>query len=342
MNRCATEKRRETAPGRIGRGLGLIVLCLAGCATVGGDPGQPLVPTRHQARTGPFVVYSGVEIGPKSPLVRALVELERNLSEVLGLRVGDGEPPVEVYVLRDRSAFTQYLTFHHPELPPRRAFFLAKGSQRLIYTFFNDRLEEDLRHEATHAVLHATVGDLPLWLDEGLAEYFEVAKEPLGRNPEHVARLPDDLKTGWRPDLRQLETLGSVAEMSPRDYRESWAWVHFLLEDSGPGRSAVLAYLADLREDPGRAEPLSTRLGKGEGGSTPRMLAHFEEVRTGPVAASGRPEPVASSKTPDAPKVLFQNATLDPAEEPRRSLLSRVLGFFRPPTRGIPGDRSHR
>ncbi len=84
-----------------------------------------------------------------------------------------GEDPIEVYILNDRQDFEHFLKFYYPELPPRRAFFIAKGSQRVVYTFASPRLEEDLRHEATHALLRGAFGDLPLWLDEGLAEYFE-------------------------------------------------------------------------------------------------------------------------------------------------------------------------
>ena len=32
----------------------------------------------------------------------------------------------------------------------------------------------DLHHEGTHALLHASLARVPLWLDEGLAKYFEV------------------------------------------------------------------------------------------------------------------------------------------------------------------------
>ena len=59
----------------------------------------------------------------------------------------------------------------------RRAFFLAQGSRQVVYTYFNPQLEVDLRHEATHALLHLAIAELPLWLDEGLAEYFEVPEE---------------------------------------------------------------------------------------------------------------------------------------------------------------------
>ena len=143
--------------------------------------GQPLVPTRHQVRTGPFILFSNFPMNDDPPAVRCLQALERDLKQHLDFRPRADDDPVEIYVLDDRNSFIHFLKFYYPELPPRRAFFLAQGSQRVVYTYASPRLEEDLRHEATHALLRGSFGDLPLWLDEGLAEYFETDLTQPGR-----------------------------------------------------------------------------------------------------------------------------------------------------------------
>jgi hypothetical protein len=303
----------------------LVSVGFVGCATLGGDPGQPLVPSRYQTRAGSFVVSTAHPVPPDGVEVRGLRSLERELGAGLGLRAPADQPPVEIYILRDRQAFAHFLTFYFPELPSRRAFFLAQGPRRVVYTFQNDRLDEDLRHEATHALLHASVGDLPIWLDEGLAEYFEVPEGREGLNPEHLARLPEDLEAGWRPDLARLETLQTVREMSPRDYRESWAWVHFLLNEPGPGRAALLAYLDDLRSTAAPAAPLSQRLAGLAPGADRQLLAHLERVGTSAPTA-----PLATKRPRPEPTVLLQNSGLEPAPRsaPRLSLLRRLLSLF--------------
>jgi hypothetical protein len=303
----------------------LTTLGLLGCATLVGESGQPLVPTRFQTRTGPFAIYTSTPITPDASAIRCLGQLERDVKETLGLSVPDDVPPVEVYVLKDREAFSHFLKFYYPELPPRRAFFLAQGPRRVVYAFLNDRLDEDLRHEATHALLHATVGDLPLWLDEGLAEYFEGPEGSNGLNPEHIARLPDDLKSGWRPDLARLESLATVREMSPRDYREAWAWVHYLLGGPPPCKSTLLTYLTDIHANLA-ATKLSERLAKLEPGSDERMLAHLEHVRTAAVVSTSTP---AKSKPGDR-TLLLQNASIEPPPRApaRRGLFSRFLGWI--------------
>lgn len=288
----------------------------AGCATLG-TSGQPLVPTRYQTRTGPYAVFTGFPIPADAAPVRHLQSLDRHLETTLGMRIDPGEHPIEVYILSDRQAFSHFLTFYYPDLPPRRAFFLAQGPRRVVYTFQGERLEEDLRHEATHALLHVAIADIPLWLDEGLAEYFESPDEQGGANPEHLNRLPQDRAEGWSPDLVHLEELKDVRQMSPRDYREAWAWVHFLLNGPPAGRDALLTYLTDLRT--GRdLTPLSQRL-DAQLDSPPRLLAHLERLRDRPIATT-----VATEAT-----VRLQNPPSDPLPQARRrSLLARFFGMF--------------
>lgn len=308
---------------RSSRVAGLLILAAfaPGCATVMGDRGRALVPTEHQTRTGPFAVFTGSKLAADAPVIRELHSLEDEVQETLGLRADPTADPIEVYILDDRRSFEHFLSFHYPDLPHRRAFFLANGPRRVVYTCFGDHLVEDIRHEATHALLHAAVGDIPLWLDEGLAEYFEGPASRKGLNPEHVGRLPADLAAGWAPDLVRLEGHRSVRQMTPRDYRESWAWVHFLLNDDRPRKAALLAYLADLRNSPDAA-PLSKRL---EGPPDAAMLAHLAEAQRVPIA-SAEPDPAPRDST-----VRLQSAAVEPVPPPaprRRGFFGRFRDLF--------------
>ena len=172
--------------------------------------------------------------------------------------------------------FAHFLKFYYPELPPRRAFFLAQGSQRVVYTYSSPRLEEDLRHEATHALLRGSFGDLPLWLDEGLAEYFETDLAQPGAEHERIEHIADDLAAGWSPNLARLESLTDIRQMTPRDYREAWAWVHLFLNGSENGKPLLLGSLAELHEKAGK-------LSLAEKGATnERLLAHLKTLQSGP------------------------------------------------------------
>jgi hypothetical protein len=272
------------------RVLVLVILLLpaSGCHSMD-TRGRPLVPTRYQTRTGPYRLFTHTPIRPEDPTLANLAGLETQVEGELGVKADPAQAPIDLYILDDRKAFEQFLTFYYPELPPRRAFFIAQGERRVVYAYQGDNLEVDLRHEATHALLHAAGAGLPLWLDEGLAEYFEVPRPDGGYNGEHVARLPKDFEGGWRPDLARLEGLEDVRRMTPRDYRESWAWVHYLLHGPSAGRAVLLGTIADVRRgEPGA--PLSERLEaagvKEVADPAARLVAHVEAL-----AKEGPPEP---------------------------------------------------
>ena len=57
----------------------------ASCATFS-DRGQPLVPTRHQLRTGPFIIFSNFPMTDDPPAVRCLQALERDMKQHLDFR----------------------------------------------------------------------------------------------------------------------------------------------------------------------------------------------------------------------------------------------------------------
>ena len=294
--------------------------CL-GCATVKSPAAGSLVPTQFQTRTGPYCVFTSTPMATDAPAIRSLQSLERQLETSLGVRVPTGTEPIEVYILESPEAFRHFLMFYFPELPTRRAFFLAQGTRRVVYTYQGSRLDEDLRHEATHALLHAAAPELPLWLDEGLAEYFEVDEFREGLNAEHLARLPEDFQSGFMPDLKRLESLRDVRKMTPRDYRESWAWVHYLLNGPAAAKTDLLAFLADQRGE-GDVTPLSRRLLTADSDPSGRLVAHVQRAREASLAA-------ARAINNREPTVRFQDGSTEAvAPTRRRGFFGRIAGFF--------------
>jgi hypothetical protein len=104
--------------------------------------------------------------------------------------------------------------------------------------------------------------DVPLWLDEGLAEYYELPAEKQGTNQNHLEQLRRGTGGSFKPDLARLEGLKEVQQMTPAEYRESWAWVHLMLRDKPEAKDALLAFLQQLRntKEPGFLEPKLTKV----------------------------------------------------------------------------------
>lgn len=256
------------------------LLCFVGCRTV---PTTVSLPARHVLEGEQLLVHSDVRLPKDHPLIADLANLRRQIAETLQLPVQD--EPVTVYLFSDELRYSQYMKSAFPQLPPRRAYFVGTPKELAVYTFWGERIQEDLRHEYTHGVLHATLKEVPLWLDEGLAEYFEVVDEPLGMNRDYTVRLAAAVESGWRPNLERLERLTTVEQMQKADYQESWAWVHFLLHDSDETRAVLLTYLNDLRSS-GPPPKLRDRLLAEIPHAEERLLQHASSLPRGALATS--------------------------------------------------------
>ena len=264
-----------------------LLLGWIGCATF--ERGQTLVPSRFQIPTGQFLIQSNSPLTNESSAVRCLQVLEEDVLKQLGLRFPATKDPVSIYVLDDRNAFDHFLKFYYPELPPRRAFFIAQGEDRVVYTYSNPRLEEDLRHEGTHALIHGAFGDIPLWLDEGLAEYFETDLSHPGAERPRLEQISADLRSGWTPNLGRLESLNDIRQMNPRDYREAWGWIHLLLNGPESAKTILMSYLRD-KERTGEKSYIAPRLAIVPI-TDKEMLAHLEALQGSPMASSPARDP---------------------------------------------------
>jgi len=138
---------------------------------------------------------------------------------------------VQVVIFSSLQNYRDYLSTKIPEAKSRRAIFYQNGDLFQIYTFRHQQLVMDLRHEYTHALLHQSLPYVPLWIDEGLAEFME--ERPAERQKSsRLSSMRWKCRTGWKPSLTALEKIPSAASMSGENYRDSWAYVHFLLMES--------------------------------------------------------------------------------------------------------------
>lgn len=210
-------------------------------------------PARHSLQFDNLVLLSDFKIPRDHALVGELKELREQM--VSTLRLPPQRDQVTVYLFSDEASYREYLDVTWPDLPDRRAYFVGTSRELAVYTFWGNRTLEDLRHEYTHGILHASLNSVPLWLDEGLAEYFEVPDRENGRiNKEHAHELAESMANGWGPDLKRLENITEFSDLQRLDYQESWAWVHYMLHLSPETRDVLCDYLHELRDhdDAGR------------------------------------------------------------------------------------------
>jgi hypothetical protein len=213
-------------------------------------PMPPTLPGKHHLRRSQYVFYSDQPLQKSATLFDELEQLRDQIARELHLPTSNSM--IQVFLFDSKEKYEQYMHARYPELPERRAFFIVQEHHRggspdlLVYTFWGEHIRQDLRHELTHAVLRSVLKDVPLWLDEGLAEFFELPPEKQGVNVQHLEYLR---KPTFAPDLARLEKISqSQTVLKERsEYRESWAWVHLMLRTSPEAKQVLLGYLQTLR-----------------------------------------------------------------------------------------------
>jgi len=163
-------------------------------------------------------------------LVDELVELETEIESKTGLNLAADSRPIDVYLFKDEMSFREFTAQSNAVFSDRRAFFIRSKDRLNVYGFWGMQVAEDLRHEVTHGYLHGAIPQLDLWIDEGLAEYFEVDPDADGVNSAHVRLLAELGQQGrWQPSLERLESITDPTQLTQTDYAEAWLWVHFLM-----------------------------------------------------------------------------------------------------------------
>jgi hypothetical protein len=198
------------------------------------------------------------------------------ISEVLALP--EGGEPVEVYLFQRQRTYDTFLKAHYPNLPKRRALFVESDTHLRVYACWGDRVAEDLRHEVSHGYMHSILPELPLWIDEGLAEGFEVSADKQGLNQPHVEHLLAVARSGaWRPDLAGLASIREIDKMGQTEYAEAWAWMHWLFNSTPQNRELARQYFAALRERRG-TEPLEVMIQRQNPDAAAELMKHLQSL----------------------------------------------------------------
>ena len=232
-------------------------------------------PWQGRWRVGCWNVHTSFTVRDEPPsFVTILQRLEHEVRRQLALEASHA--PIGVIILSDRREYDRYLRTYFPKAPRRPALFLQGQGPGIILTYRREDLATDLRHEGTHGILHQQLPFVPLWLDEGLAEYFEPPEPAELKDHPHVPALRRELARGQVPSLPRLETLAQLTQMNGDDYRAAWSWVYLLLHASPASKQALIGYLHHWKRGQ-RPDPLSHFLGRS--GSLESTFRQFWQPR---------------------------------------------------------------
>src|SRR5215208_4037180 len=210
-------------------------------------------------RTANFLVEGGASESELRLMAARLEGYRAAFSRLLSGEHFDAGVPTAVVVFPDDASYAPFKPRIGGQVARGVAGYFQPGTDINYITLTRDgdlALDPStLLHEYTHLLVNNHFRGAPLWLKEGLAEFYSTARLSddgrrltLGEAPE---RRPRELR---QRELLPLPTLLALDQASPTYddpaqralfYAQSWALVHYLSEARG-GRGGALARFTDL------------------------------------------------------------------------------------------------
>ncbi|MBI4852839.1 MAG: tetratricopeptide repeat protein [Acidobacteria bacterium] len=203
-----------------------------------------------------FNVVSNADEKKTKELILKMEQFRYTLSQIY-VDIPESEPvPVTVVIFKDDKSFNPFKPLYKGKRRDDVAgYFEANEDENIIaIDASSDEVLRVIFHEYFHLLLSYRANELPLWINEGLAELyssFEIDKnevvlgDPL---PYHVNYLQNNgLKFIPLKNLIQADYNSPIYNESDKNnffYTQSWATMHYLmLSERGARKTQVSKYL---------------------------------------------------------------------------------------------------
>jgi tetratricopeptide (TPR) repeat protein len=203
----------------------------------------------HEASSGNFLLVTNASPERAESILLTLEKFRAALGQVLPDVRRWTSSRTRVYGFRDHDSLEPFLPRSAPAGSKVAGYFRKGVAENVIVldlTGGTPAFERVLFHEYVHLVLSLSERDLPLWLEEGLSEFYagtrldENEAEIGVSDPRHRALLS-------RLPLMPLPALLSVEAAGDSDalfHAQSWAFVHYLLVEARGGRESLARFVA--------------------------------------------------------------------------------------------------
>ncbi|MAM70379.1 MAG: hypothetical protein CMP91_04445 [Gammaproteobacteria bacterium] len=226
----------------------------------GDSPPPGIVTTEFDARQATTLDYFQLQVefrgGSSVPYFRGQIQAQANsMYEILADLLGEDrlkQVELNVIVFSDNSSYREYANSVGGAALANAGGFYSNASNEAV-TFLYDSEEQTLevsRHEAAHVILNGLLATGPLWLHEGMAEYFEQLsiQQQLTRiapNDDWLILARNAVETGYMSNLQDF--LDATPEQwrsgeEAMNYALGWSLVYFMLSNND-GRRALTALL---------------------------------------------------------------------------------------------------
>jgi hypothetical protein len=207
-----------------------------------------------------------------------------------------GKEAMPRFEVRLYNRQADYLAFAGPQFKNTGGVFMS--GKRVVAAFLEgqgrDGLRRTLQHEAFHQFAHTYIHpDLPVWLNEGMAQVFEegiwTGREFLLQQapPRRIRQLKSDMAAGRLFEFASLtrmtlpqwsSNLETDHEVGATQYNQSWAMVYFLVNAQDEiGRERYRARLLRMMELLHDGKPADDAFAETFGGNLKSFQERFIE-----------------------------------------------------------------
>ena len=201
-----------------------------------------------------FQIISNASPAATIDIAENLVRMRAAVGKLTQLRVRS-RLPATVYVFANERTFAPYRdVVFKANATNISGVFLGTDNENfiLLQAGSPNGVDRVIYHELTHYFLQNTVSSLPVWLGEGLAEYYSTFQT--SGDQAHIGRPIADHVLWLRDEqLIPLKELFAVDRQSPiynetsrrgAFYAESWALLHYLMIDNKERRAQFSTFLS--------------------------------------------------------------------------------------------------
>ena len=171
----------------------------------------------------------------------------------------DSPVPITVIVFKSKSAYVPFMPGYNGKVTEVAGYF--QPGEDINYITLTSEFGQTnpfstIFHEFVHSLTNDSTANMPLWLSEGIAEFYEMfevtdkdTKVTLGAPiSHHVFRLRE---TKFMPLPQFFAVHHKSAEYNERDkqsifYAQAWAFVHYLMLGNNGQRQPQLGQFVNL------------------------------------------------------------------------------------------------
>ncbi len=263
--------------GLLGLILGAVIATLAPPGAAAQQEEVVRLPLRQEkwlrAQTANFTIYSNAPEKIALLVGANLERLRKTLALLTNVAAVNTPVPTSIFLFKNHKSFTPYIFRVSGEVAPVGGYFLPRSDGNYMALSAEVGAVPTIQHEYIHFFFNNNHPGLPLWLNEGLAEYYSTFESDdnqakVGLPVKHHLAF---LQSETLMPLAQLFTIADGAVLYNEEskqglfYAQSWLLVHYFLHvQQGSLRPAFAQFWTLLAQGSAPDSALHEAFGKDE------------------------------------------------------------------------------